>query len=111
MARTKRSNIDMKKLIDLIDPSKQELAKKMCERVMFMEKTLKELEDNISKHGAVIESTNGNGFEITMENPAQKSYNVMIGKYNAMVKTLLDLLPDGNTESDELLDFLRGGKK
>lgn len=103
------SNID--KVLELVDQNKQSLAKKLCERIKFMEKTLKELESSIKKDGPVIVTKNGNGFDVTMENPAQKSYNVMIGKYNAMLKTLIDLIPKGEDSEDELLKFLGGGNR
>lgn len=112
---SKKENIsaltNIKKAIGLIDESKRMLALKLLDRVEFMEKTLLELEAIIKKDGAVLCTTNGNGFEILSEHPAQKSYNVMIGKYNAMVKTLLDLIPEGKSEGDELMNFLGRGNK
>jgi hypothetical protein len=42
------------------------------------------------------------------EHPAQKSYNTMIGRYNAMVKSLVDMIPSGETDKDDLMDFIGG---
>lgn len=105
-----RNISDITLAIDTIPESKKGLAEKLYKRVKFMDRTLNALEKTIKKEGAVITATNGNGFETTLEHPAQKSYNIMIGKYNALVKTILDLIPDGQGQNDELLDFLSGGK-
>ena len=110
MARTEKRNKnleDLKKAVDLIDDNKKCFAVNLLKRVEFMGETLDSLEKQIKKEGAVITSTNGNGFNVTNEHPAQKSYNVMIGKYNAMVKTIIDMIPDGSKEGDELLEFIR----
>lgn len=93
--------------LEELPENKEYLAKKLFKRVEFMDKTLNELQKKIKKEGAVISTTNGNGFEVLTENPAQKSYNVMIGKYNAAIKTLLDLLPETAASGDRLLDFLQ----
>ena len=73
--------------------------------------TLNKLEKQVQQDGAIITAVNGNGFDVMSEHPAQKSYNTMIGRYNAMVKTLVDMIPDGKGEADELMSFLSGDAK
>jgi hypothetical protein len=107
-----RANMTLKakEAIELVDKSHRELAKKLYKRICFMDKTLNQLEQQVKQDGAVITTVNGNGFDVMTEHPAQKSYNTMIGRYNAMVKSLVDMIPsEGKTESDELMNFLGGG--
>ena len=105
-----RNISDIALAIDTIPEHKKGLAEKLYKRVKFMDRTLNALEKTIKKEGAVITAINGNGFETVSEHPAQKSYNIMIGKYNALVKTILDLIPNDNSQGDELIEFLSGGK-
>lgn len=110
MAKTKDINKNLAKLkgnIDKIDKSKQPVAMEILSRIEFMRDTLISLEEIIKQDGAIIKTINGNGFETILEHPAQKSYNVMISRYNAALKTLLDMLDASPDDSDELLDFLK----
>jgi len=82
-------------------------AEKLLTKMFFMEQTLRKLETDIRKNGAVIETTNGNGFQVVQENPAQKTYNTMVKNYNATVKILIDMLPDSIEKTgDEFTEFL-----
>lgn len=100
-----------KKLFRDIDEDRRQLVEKLYNQAAFMYATLAELQDIINRDGAVIKSTNGNGFETTMEHPAQKSYNTMIRNYTGVMSRLMDLLPEGDAEADELLEFIGRGKK
>lgn len=109
--KKKKANINsLKKSIELIDENRRVFAEKLLCRAEFMEATLNKLEEQIKTDGAVITAINGNGFDVMSEHPAQKSYNVMIGKYNALIKTIIDMIPDIG-QDDELLDFLGCGSK
>ena len=44
---------------------------------------------------------------MTTETPAQKTYNTMIKNYNATIKALVDLMPEGAAANDELINFVR----
>lgn len=94
-----------KGIFEKIEEEKKPFAEKLYQQAAFMSATLKELQEKIDDEGAVIVSTNGNGFKTTQEHPAQKSYNTMIRNYNATIKSLLDLLPENQNE-DELIGFL-----
>ena len=100
-----------KKILKIIDENKRSVAEKLFEKAAFMERTLDELQEQIKADGAVIRTTNGNGFEVLSEHPAQKSYNAMIGRYNALMKAIVDMIPDGKAEDDELMKFLGGNGK
>lgn len=86
---------------------RKNIATKLCQKAAFMEVTLEELQDRINKEGAIVEEKNGNGFVVKQENPAQKSYNTMIKNYNAIIKTLADMMPEGAAANDELMKFVR----
>lgn len=109
MGKVKTTKEDLENLrtaIETLDENKRTLAKKALSCLEFMEDTLKKLEKKVKKEGAVVTTTNGNGFEVTAENPAQKSYTALVGKYNAMLKTLIDLLPSDGAENNPLLEFV-----
>ena len=109
MARKTSKSANLEKIKDSIDQigeSKKPIARMLLARAEFMQNTLVDLEKIINAEGAVTTAVNGNGFCVTSEHPAQKSYNTMIGRYNAVLKTILDILGESNTERDELLEFI-----
>ncbi|MCM3487887.1 hypothetical protein M3689_01055 [Alkalihalophilus marmarensis] len=72
---------------------KQEVAKRLIERVAFMTITLQILEDEIKLKGPTIKFENGTQ-KMFVENPSQKSYNTMINRYTSACEKLFALLPD-----------------
>lgn len=100
-----------KKLFRNIDKDKQQIAEKLYKQAAFMTVTLDDLQEKINHEGAVLVVKNGNGIEAMSEHPAQKSYNVMIRNYSVVMGRLVDMLPDGEKEADELLEFIGRGKK
>lgn len=98
-----------KKIFKNVEKDKKTFVEKLCKEAVFMELTLMELQKKIEEDGAVIETTNGNGFKVKQENPATKSYNTMIRNYNGIMKTLVEQVPEG-AEADELMLFLGNGK-
>lgn len=101
----------IKNALEAIPENKKIFAEKLYKRIKFMDKTLDDLQKKIKKEGPIIEAKNGNGFTVVSENPAQKSYTSMMGKYNASVKSLLDLIPDNVGEDDELMSYIKGKSK
>ena len=93
-------------LIDLMGENQKPIAKKLLAQINFMEKTLKKLQKQIAADGAIIEALNGNGFKVKTEHPAQKSYNTMIGRYNAVVKTFIELVPESAPGGDDFINFI-----
>ena len=91
--RIKKEYAKLSKLYTGLAPNKRQLADGLIGNAAFITVTLEDLQDQINREGAVIEQKNGNGFLSRMEHPAQKSYNVMVNRYNAIIKTLADLLP------------------
>lgn len=118
MAKTSRKKQDEKieKLVNEmlaifsdVKSEKKELAAKMIQRIAFMQVTLEELETEIKIKGATYRMENGSQ-KMIVENPAQKSYNNMINRYTTALKTLMDLLPQGDGESDDGFDGFIGGR-
>lgn len=110
MAKQREKTKTLAKLIDLMGENQKPTAKKLLSQMVFMEKTLKKLQKQINDEGAIIEAKNGNGFMVQTEHPAQKSYNTMIGRYNAVVKTFMELVPPSQPQDDEFLSFVKGRK-
>lgn len=107
MADKKRKTDMLRSAVENLDSTQRAIGEKLLTRLDFMELTLDDLQDTINRIGAVIKDTNGNGFEVFQEHPATRSYNTMIGKYNALIKTVIDLLPKETAQSDELMDFIK----
>ena len=111
MAKIKKNLSELRKAVDSCEPAKRELGIKLLDQLEYMENLLSE--KKIKAEGAIIEATNGNGFTVKTEHPASKAYATLIGKYNAMAKTVEDIILDSlqKSEGDELLEFLGGAKR
>ena len=92
-----------------IEINKKAVNQELIVNAAFMAVTLRRLQDQIKKEGAVITSVNGNGFETINEHPAQKSYNTMINRYTMAIKHLTEIISkEPPKESrDDLLEFLK----
>lgn len=101
----------LKRTFKILDKDKKVIAEKLSKKAAFMDVTLDEMQEQITREGYVVEAVNGNGFKIAMDHPAVKSYNAMIKNYNATIKQLIDLLPEDTEEVDELMMHIRGGRK
>lgn len=97
----------LKALYKELPKNKQKLTEKLIANAAFMAVTLEDLQAEVNKKGAVIKQKNGNGFNVTQEHPAQKSYNTMIGKYTAVIAKLDEMLPEEIGEN-KLGKFLNG---
>ena len=98
-----------------ISKEKKKLVGDLIKQAAFMAENLSDLQAKIMEHGAVVTSTNGNGFEVTQESAAQKSYNTTINRYTTVIKTLTDILPDANADAtkkagEALAAFVAKGK-
>lgn len=103
-----RRNINKyKRIFKNIDQDKKTFIEKLFTEAAFMEQTLSELQEQIKTEGAVKTFTNGNGFDVTQEHPATKSYNTMIRNYNGIMKTLIEYIPE-DAEEDEFTRWRDG---
>lgn len=113
--KIKKEMLKLKKIFKDISKDRKSLCENLIKNAAFMSVTLEELQEDINIRGTVIVATNGNGFRVTSENPSQKSYNVMISRYTAIIKQLEEMLPDLKTEStnragEALASFVTRGK-
>lgn len=103
------------KIFQNLPENKKKLCDKLIGNAAFMAATLDDLQKRINEDGSIITAPNGNGFEITQEHPAQKSYNAMMGNYKAVINQLTALLPDQKADNiakagENLARLVAGGK-
>lgn len=82
----------LEEILSEISEEKQEVAKRLIDRVAFMTITLKILEEDIKKKGPTYKFEQGKQ-KMYVENPSQKSYNTMINRYTTACEKLFNLLP------------------
>ncbi|OEK94485.1 hypothetical protein AST07_00110 [Staphylococcus saprophyticus] len=99
-------NLDnLKVQIDEDNNINKPVAYDLLEELVFMKETMEELKSTVQLHGATYLFKQGEQ-EYLKENPAMKSYNATVTKYNATLKQLLSLIPEQTEESDEFMDFV-----
>ncbi|MFO3720368.1 hypothetical protein [Staphylococcus felis] len=95
----------LKKYIDENDLDSKYILYDLLEELTFMKATMEELKATVREHGATYVFTQGEQSYLK-ENPAMKSYNTTVTKYNATYKQLLSLLPQQVEESSDLMGFV-----
>ncbi|WP_214517356.1 hypothetical protein [Staphylococcus pseudintermedius] len=98
----------LKTYIDKNDIENKYILYDLLEELTFMKETLDELKRAVREHGATYVFTQGEQSYLK-ENPAMKSYNTTVTKYNATYKQLLSLLPQRAEESNAFMDFVTNG--
>ncbi|MGO5053576.1 hypothetical protein ACTQ6A_13910 [Lachnospiraceae bacterium LCP25S3_G4] len=113
MARVDKISSELerfKKIFKNIDEDKRAVVDRLIENAAFMSEELKKLQEYISEHGCTEEYMNGANQFGKKKSSEVDVYNTMIKNYTSVIKQLLDLLPDGQRGSDELMDFISGKK-
>lgn len=64
----------------------------LVDRATFMQKTLKNLEQDVEKNGEVTEMVQGS-YSIQRQNPALQAYTGLIKQYQSIVNQIINLLP------------------
>ena len=105
----------LRQIFKEIPEDKKDLVEGLIENAAFMRVTLEILAKDIAENGPVITAVNGNGFEVTRENPAQKSYTSMVQKYSGVIEQLNKMLPSTRASEvakagDLLKEFIKAGK-
>ncbi|ASE37986.1 hypothetical protein COR53_01705 [Staphylococcus pettenkoferi] len=95
----------LKEQVNELSKYQKVIALDLLEELEFMKSAMYDLKETINKEGATYIFTQGEQSYLR-ENPAMKSYNTTVSKYNATLKQLLSLLPDEENETDELVDFV-----
>ena len=100
----------LEKIFRDIREDKKETVRNLIENAAFMEIQLAGLQKEIAEKGPVSEYKNGENQWGTKKSPEVEIYNTMIKNYMAVVRQLLELLPEGGEdEKDELMSFIGGG--
>ena len=95
----------LKVIIDEQDIQNKPVAYDLLEELVFMKKTMEELKATVQLHGATYIFKQGEQ-EYLKENPAMKSYNATVTKYNATIKQLLSLMPESTEKTDAFMEFV-----
>ena len=95
----------LKVIIDEQDIQNKPVAYDLLEELVFMKETMEELKATVQLHGATYIFKQGEQ-EYLKENPAMKSYNATVTKYNAIMKQLLSLMPEQADEKDAFMEFV-----
>jgi len=98
----------LRKIFKTLPDDTKSLCEGLIQNAAFMHITLKELQEEIKKNGAMLSCQSGNGFDTIKDNPAQKAYTTMISRYSVVIKQLTDLLPeqDETTAGADIAAFL-----
>lgn len=108
----KREIAKLKKLLANLSPDKKRAAEGLIQEAAFMRATLGELRAIIDRDGPLDLFEQGD-YAYNREHPAVKSYNTMIQRYSAVMKQLIELLPNESAKeaNDELIEFVKRAKK
>ncbi len=94
----------MKSLFKDVDEKKTELIDELLKKAAFLKVQLDDLEKEINEYGAVIHFSDGT----SKQSPAYKSFLASIGTYQAIIKTLNQIMgSDVIDEDDEFDDFMK----
>ena len=112
ISKDKRINKEISKFRSFIkdlEAEEKQMAMNLVQELAFMKVTLEDLKEEINISGVVTEMPQGE-YSIMRENPALRSYNTMIQRYNSTIKQLDDFInklsPKIEGEVDKLTQFL-----
>ena len=95
--RQKKEQNRIKKIYQNLPKEQLEIAKKMIERAAYMLVSLEDMEAKISEDGLVVRMPQGS-YEIERAHPLLQPYNAMVKNYNATIKQLNEMLPNGDAD-------------
>lgn len=99
----------LKTILKQIPKDRQPVAQSLYSELVFMQKTLETLKEQVDREGPTAMFEQG-AQKFLREHPALKGYNTTVQRYSLLYKQLTDLLPPatGTPQNDPLLDFIRG---
>lgn len=83
--------------------NKKKIGFALLEKAMFLERQLKNLQEDIDTNGVTIPMQQGDYF-ITRANPSCNTYNSFLKQYIVIVKQINDMLPKQDGMSDDEID-------
>ena len=96
-SRQKKEQNRIKKIYKNLPKERLEFAKKLIERAAYMLVSLEDMEAKISEDGLVVRMPQGS-YEIERAHPLLQPYNAMVKNYNATIKQLNEMLPNGDAD-------------
>lgn len=107
--RIKRRIKAFQTVFENVEKDKQIIAENLIKRAVDIEFHLDDLEADIKEKGFIETYQNGNNQFGTKESTASKSYNSLLKNYNAVIRTLLSILPQAQEKeiSDGFDEFIR----
>ena len=105
MAKSKELR-KLEKIFKDIEPTKKKVVEKLITNAAFMAVELDKLQEIIAENGCTEEYQNGANQSGKKKSSEVEVYNTMIKNYTAVIRQLLELLPETSKSSDELMEFL-----
>ena len=99
----------LKKVFKDLPEDKRRIVDGLIQEAAFMRATLEETREIIDREG-VIELFEQGAQRFLREHPATKVYAALVNRYSAVIKQLIDLLPDNkgaDNGADELMEFVK----
>ena len=111
--RMKKEFNRLKRIFKDIGKDRKDTMQTLISNAAFMTITLEDLQEQINQNGVLSEYKNGENQWGTKKSPEVEIYNTMIKNQTAIIRQLVDLLPDEKAQdaSEELLNFAFSGKK
>lgn len=103
--RIKKEITRFKKFIKNLNQEEQQMCMHMINELGFMKVTLEDLKEEVNNGGVITEMPQGE-YSIMRENPALKSYNTMIQRFNATLKQLDEFINKNNPKEAGEVDLL-----
>ena len=99
----------IKRLLKQVDKDRLATIQSLIKNAAFMSVTLDDLQDAMNQNGVISEYQNGENQWGTKKSPEVEIYNTMIKNHMAIMKQLIDLLPETSShdKKDLLLEFLK----
>ena len=99
----------IKRLLKQVDKDRLATMQSLIKNAAFMSVTLDDLQDAMNQNGVISEYQNGENQWGTKKSPEVEIYNTMIKNHMAIMKQLIDLLPETSShdKKDLLLEFLK----
>lgn len=112
--RIRREENRLRRVYKNLDSQKKVVAEGLIKRAAYLRITLEDFEKDLDKNGYTESFQQGNQAPYDRKRPVADMYTSMNALYKKATKQLTDLLPKEpvmKDTTDELLDFIGGGKR
>lgn len=111
-ARIKKEESRLKKIFKDLEENKKQTVEGLIKLAAYMRVSLEDFQEDLDLNGFVEKFTQSEKQEpYERKRPVADLYNTMNTSYQKIINQLTNLLPEGKTETDELLEFVGGGKR